>query len=279
MNTRIVFVSLFLALLGACAANESPTLRVASDRLFVPVEFNGHKVEALLDSGAEMTVVDSAFAERLSLIAAGEDIARGTGGTAKVQFVQNVDLRAAGVELDNQTVAVIDLSDISDRLIGEPLSIILGRELFDTGRFYLDVEDQRFEKVDPTDDAEGVRLALRDHKGIKQLPIEIEGHPAFADFDLGNGSEMLIGAAFARAHGLDSEDGIISEKVGGGIGGEVSRLVVSLDTLQIGGTSFSKVPAAIDPDDNASGANVGVSILRGFKMTIDFPQNEVWLTR
>ncbi len=73
-------VSFWIALAGtagmvlatqACAPEETrapeaeaspPSLIVRGDRLFVPVRINGAETEAVLDSGAEMSFADKAFA-------------------------------------------------------------------------------------------------------------------------------------------------------------------------------------------------------------------------
>ena len=50
-----------------------------------------------------------------------------------------------------------------------------------------------------------------------------------------------------------------------------------LATLEVAGTTFYDVPAAIDPTATASDANIGVRILRNFVLTVDFSENTVWL--
>lgn len=99
---------------------------------------------------------------------------------------------------------MLDLGDVSRRLVGEPVTVVLGRELFDSGRFLLDLEAGRFERLTDPHDPTGLALPLRDHRGIKQLPIQIEGVETWADFDLGNGFEMVIDFPGNRIWLLDS---------------------------------------------------------------------------
>jgi uncharacterized membrane protein len=259
------------------AAACSGELRVAGNRLFIPVEINGERTEALLDSGAEMTLVDAAFAERISLGHSGSEIARGTGGEQEVSFAEGVDIGAIGVELENRTVAVLDLSDIAERLIGEALPVVIGRELFDAGRLYVDIEGGRICTATDTRVPAGERLPLVPHAGIMQIPVSIAGVPAHADFDLGNGNEVLVGQAFAEKNDLLAPERIAGTKPGGGIGGEVTRKLVRLDSLELAGVSFPAVIAAVDDSATAAEANIGVDILRNFRMTIDFPAQAVWL--
>lgn len=255
----------------------SGELRVSGNRLFLPIEINGERTEALLDSGAEMTLVDAEFAERIALPTAGSETARGTGGEQEVSFAEGVDIAAIGFELDKRTVAVLDLSDIALRLVGEALPVVLGRDLFDAGRIYLDIEGGRICRADDTAAPAGERLPLVPHAGIMQMPVQIEGVPASADFDLGNGNEVLIGQAFAGQHGLLAAERIVGTKAGGGIGGEVTRELVRLESLEIAGSAFPDVVAAIDRSETAAEANVGVGILRNFRMTVDFPAKALWL--
>lgn len=273
---RLITVAWVLFLAGTACHAES--LRVSGNRLFIPVEINGVAVEGLLDSAAEVTLVDVGFAERLGLSATGRETARGTGGTAEARFAEHVRIHGAGVSLDDRTIAIIDLSDISARLVGEPVQVIVGRELFDSGRFFLDIENRAFRLLGAGEEATGMRLTLRDHKGIKQLPMIIEGVPdVLADFDLGNGSEMLVGRQYAAERGLLGGERVIGSKEGGGIGGALSRTLVVLGSIELAGVEFREVVAAVDPTEDAPAANVGVSILRNFVMTIDFPANAVWL--
>lgn len=271
-------LTVFAAAVFANVASACPgQLRVAGDRLFVPIEINGEQTEALLDSGAEMSLVDTAYAQRISLVTAGSETARGTGGSQEVTFAEGTDINAAGVTLTNRIVAVLDLSDISERLVGEPVHVILGRELFDSGRFQLDIESGRFCLADEPETG-SIRLPLAEHQGIMQLPVAIEGNEhVLADFDLGNGSDVLIGRTFAHEHGLLEPHRIVGTKSGGGIGGELIRELVELESLVIAGVELGQVTAAIDSTDTAADANIGVAILRNFRMTIDFPGKAIWL--
>ncbi len=279
VSIKWICPAMLVALLGACAVESPHQLRVEGDRLFVAVKVNGYATEALLDSGAEMSLIDAGLARQLSLTAVGTETARGTGGTQEVSFVENVNIEVAGIDLAGRTVAVLDLSDISKRLVGERVNMIVGRELFDSGRFFLDVEGGQFSKVEADDEPSGVRLPLTENKGIMQIPIAIEDLAAVnADFDLGNGSEMLVGRNYAESNGLLASGRVVASRAGGGIGGEVTRDLIELNSVTIANSPFQNVIAAVDASGDAQGANIGVSLLRNFAMTIDFPEKSVWMT-
>lgn len=273
--TAGVWLAVTFLLLSSQAS--AVAVRVSGDRVFVPLVINGVAVEALLDSGAEMTLVDVKLADRLGLTLEGSEMAKGTGGQELVRFASEVDLTSARVRLEDRTVVVLDLGDVSRRVVGEPISAVLGRELFDAGRFLLDIEGGCLERVESDGEPVGEVVKLTDHKGIKQMPISIEGVAVGADFDLGNGSEMLIGRGLAEAHGWLSAERLAGAREGGGLGGAVERDLIRLETVSVNDVVFRDVIAAVDATGNASDANVGVSLLRRFLLTIDFPSNRLWL--
>ena len=273
---------------GALAAGEtvtgspevaSATLIVRGDRLFIPARLNGIETrDALLDSGAELSLVDQAFAQQAGLVTAGTETARGTGGEEEVTFAQGVTIEAVGIRLENRPVAVLDLGDIATRLVGSPVTMIVGRELFDAARLAIDIENGTIAVVGRDQEPVGLQLTMDTHNALQTIPVAVEGGaPVQAEFDLGNGSEVLIGAAYAERAGLLAPDRIVGQKSGGGIGGEVERDLVVLAELEVAGVSFRDVPAAIDRTDNAGDVNVGVRILRNFGITVDFAENAVWL--
>jgi hypothetical protein len=262
----------------AALASDAQRLIVRDHRLFVSARINGRESEALVDSGAELTLVDRAYAAEIGLMTAGAETARGTGGEAEATFAESVTIEAAGVVLEDRTIAVLDLGDIAARLIGAPLAMIVGRELFDAARLEVDVERGTIRSVARDHEPAGVELEMQTHRGLQTIPVAIEGRlPVQADFDLGNGSEVLIGADYALRAGLLGPGRIVAQRPGGGIGGEVLRDIVVLETLEVAGTVFEDVEAAIDRTPTAADANVGVAVLRNFVLTIDFAGNAVWL--
>ncbi|MBI1366588.1 MAG: hypothetical protein GC153_11620 [Alphaproteobacteria bacterium] len=269
----------------ARAAENSPrahaapdALIVRGDRLFIEAEINGERVLALLDSGAEISILDKEFAAKLGLSGSGEETARGTGGETKAAFAEHVKIAAAGLTLPDQTVAIIDLKDIARRVVKSPVPAIIGRDLFDAARLRIDIAKGEIAAVSRDREPEGVKLALETQAGIETIPVSIEGgDPVRADFDLGNGGDMLIGAAYAAKAGLSAPERIIGRKSGGGLGGELSRDLVMLRSVKFAGAEFHDIQAAIDPTSSAADANIGVRLLRRFLITADFEQHAVWL--
>src|SRR5262249_5093491 len=144
-------------------------------------------------------------------------------------------------------------------------------------RLRIDIDSGSLQVLSRAEPVSGVALALTDHAGIESIPVRVEGIAAAADVDLGNGSDVLIGQAFAEKNGLLAPGRVIATRSGGGIGGKREREVVRLSTLELAGSTFTDVEAAVDAMDNAGDLNLGVKILRHFIVVTDFAQHRIWL--
>ncbi len=257
---------------------QTHSLEVRDNRLFVQVTINGRRVRALLDSGAEMTVIDTDLAALLG-VSEGQSVqARGTGGEAAARLVEGVQVQALSRHLRTPRVAVISLSDVGQRLLGEPLPAILGRELFDAGRLFIDVGAGEIGWVSADAIPPGMELPLSSERGVETFPCSVEGRqPIQAVFDLGNGSNVLIGAAYARATGILTDGREITEERGGGIGGERVRQRLVLASLDFAGRRFENITAVVDDADGAAAINLGVSLLGQFRIVTDFAERRIWL--
>ena len=279
-------VVIWLLLLMVCAvsaaqdgARRYPLTLAAGSRLMIDAKINGHAVVALLDSAAEATLLDRKFAESLNLSGGQATAGQGSGqSTFSATLVDGVQLEAVGLSLANQTVAVADLTDVGHRLLGRPIEVILGREIFDASRLAIDIDGQRIAVVSRDQEPPGTRLELFTEHGVETVPARIEGGATVrATFDLGNGSEVLISDALARRMNLLADGREVRSSQGGGLGGETTRSVIKLRDLELAGRHFKEVEAAIDPQASASDLNLGISVLRHFRIVTDFANHAVWL--
>jgi hypothetical protein len=92
-----------------------------------------------------------------------------------------------------------------------------------------------------------MRLELTTENGVEPLPVRLEeAGEQRAVFDLGNGSEVLVGSKLATRLHLLTDGRKVSSARSGGLGGETSRQLIPLHSLQVAGRTFRDVPAAID---------------------------------
>jgi predicted aspartyl protease len=248
-------------------------------RLTVAARINGHSVDSLLDSAAEMTLLDQSLANKLKLDQGQSVAGQGSGKSSfEARLVGGVTLEALGLTLRNQTVAIADLSDVGQRLLGHKIDAILGRELFDAARLWIDIEGHVISVAPADREPRGVRFDLVTEHGVETVPVRVEsGDQVRATFDLGNGSGVLIGSALADRMHLLSDGRKVDIKRGGGLGGETARQVITLHSIEIAGRRFNDVSATIDAQPSASDVNVGVDLLRHFRITTDFAHHSVWL--
>lgn len=264
---------------GVGPAPGYPLTPTRGGRLLVEARVNGVPVEALLDSAAEMSFIDPALAQRLGLKPAAAVAAQGSGAAAvDAGLVSGVRLEAFGLQLNDQTLAITDLSDVGARLLHRRIDMILGREVFDAARLEIDIAHQRLRVLRGTREPRGVRLPLTTQRGIETFSVRVEdGPPVQAALDLGNGSQVLLGAALAERLNLLHDGRPVHSAAGGGLGGAQQRTLLTLRSLEVAGCRFAAVPAAIDAKESATDVNVGVAILRHFRLTTDFAAHSVWL--
>jgi len=261
------------ALLIVSAWAGSEPLKVYNGRLFIPATVNGVPTDALLDSGAEETIIDPKLAAKAKFPVGTPQVMKGSGGTAQARIVEGATIRALGAELHPEVVVVLDLADLSTRLIRRPTQAIVGRELFDAARLQIDIRGGKIAVVSKDATPRGIRLPLTAHAGIGSIPVKADGMEAQAEFDLGNGSGVMISRELAKKLNLK----VIGKRAGGGIGGAIERDYVRLGTLEVAGRKFRNITANIDDQPSHNDMNVGTSILRSFLITTDFKERAVWL--
>ena len=262
-----------LALLCVAASAGAEPLKVYNGRLFITAKVNDVTTEALLDSGAEGSIFDPAFAAKAKFPAGTPQVIKGSAGAEQARIVEGVTLAALGVEIHPEAVVVLDLKDLSTRLIKRPTQAIIGRELFDSARLRIDLAGGAIESVSKTSTPRGEKLPLTAHAGIEAIPVKANGVAALAEFDLGNGSDVMISRDLVQKLGLK----ILGKKTGGGIGGGIERDYVLLPTLEVAGRQFHNLHANIDDQPSHNDMNIGTSILKNFLITTDFKDRTVWL--
>lgn len=263
---------------AAVAPEPYAPLKLYRNRLYVPARIAGAPAEALLDSAAELTLIDRAFARRAGLAVGAAATVLGSGaGNAQSEIVEHVRIETLGLSNPDGVVAVLDLSDVARRLTGGTLDVILGRNVFDLARLEIDIAGGRIRVLDRRLRPRGRELALTGAFGVETIPVLAEGQPAAATLDLGNGTDVLISRAFAQRLGALEDGRPIHDNPGGGIGGKAHRQGFTLKTIDLAGRRFRNVSVAIDAGEHATDLNIGVSLLKHFHLVTDFARKTVWL--
>ncbi|MCR5873058.1 PDZ domain-containing protein [Phenylobacterium sp. J426] len=102
------------------------------------------------------------------------------------------------------------------------------------------------------------------------------------DFDLGNGSPLLVYPSLWKPAGLLSGRPT-SQSLSGGVGGLRPRTVASVRSLTLAGVEIRDIPAVFGDEDNSAfnvghaGGNIGMPVLSRFEVTTDYARNRILL--
>ena len=113
-------------------------------RVFVEGRFNGEASHLMIDSGAAMTTVDRAFAERLGLKPGMSIPVSGSGGQGQANLAGGVTLEVGGLKLERMTVLITDL-DVTSLVQQRDLATV--RHLYDRRSDLYDVRAKRAVKI------------------------------------------------------------------------------------------------------------------------------------
>lgn len=256
-----------------------------NNRIYIPARVNGVETVVLLDSGAEATVLDQRFAERAGVRTGGRVHAVGTGGRQDAALFEGLDIEIGALVLNDITGAVIDLSGV-ERLLGRPLPVVLGKEVFNELVVDIDFAARTIAFHDPatfSPPSSAVRLPVLEEDGLRSVALSIEGRePVAVDFDLGNGSPLLVFPAYAQAQGL-LQDRPTSKTLSGAVGGQRVSDVATVRSVVFAGVEFRDVPAVFPPpgagsvDADRTKGNLGLPILSRFRLITDYPQDSLYL--
>ena len=87
-------MALAATLSRAASSSVYPLKATRGERLLIGAKVNGTPVEALLDSGAELTFLDRAFAQQIGLVGNASATAKGSGkSSTEVPLAKGVTLR------------------------------------------------------------------------------------------------------------------------------------------------------------------------------------------
>jgi predicted aspartyl protease len=280
---RRAVLALIAALLTApaCAQPATHTMPfqfVLERQIVFPITIDGKPAEAWLDSGAGAIVVDAAFAKQLGLELGTPIKAHGVSGQITDVHLSKADLVAGDLALPGRRVAVMDLSAVQ-RLVGRPVQVLLGRDVFDQAIVQIDFQSRRL-TLTPRGDFQpppGAPLPLKRSGDLRSVPIRVAGVEMSAILDLGNAGGLLIDQEFAAHYGLlDGRRASTTLSVGADGAHEETQSTV--DRLELGGVSLDGVPTTATANlSSKAPANIGLQVLSRFRMTIDFAGDRLWL--
>ena len=255
-----------------------------ADHIFIPVNMKGKERLWALDSGASISVVDSAFAAELGLKAEGDIKGSGAGNTLQFSFVDLPPFRMKGIEFNEQKAASAGfLKPYAHRHFGFEVVGILGYDFLSRFVTRIDYASETLSFYDP--DAfeyrgDGVVLEAPLMGNTFSLPVTVDGtYSGTWSLDLGAGG-VSFHYPFADEHGFLDLEGI--DGLGFGAGGESGKRTVEFQTIEWAGFTIRN-PLIGMPLEQGEGAfrrrelvgNLGNSLFRHFVLYLDYERQQV----
>ena len=217
----------------------------------VDAVLNGETVRALVDSGAQATVVDRELAERLRLMNALSVpmIAFGVSGAPQTGRGARLEVALGGLTLPALHAAALDLSPLSAlRGAGPPVALVIGQDVLRTVLLDLDLPHERL--------AFHARESLHAPPGLQAVPARSRGRELWTDVvvegmalevavDTGLSSALALSEELARSAGLLAEGRPVRRTRSVTLGGASDGREVLADTLELGGRVLRRAPVAV----------------------------------
>ena len=261
--------------------------------LWVKASVNGGPAEEfLLDTGASITVLDSAWAARKGIRPEGKMQAAGAGATGTASFASVDSIRVDGLEgggvvFSGQKVAVMSLNSFLEPFFWTPCAGVLGYDFI--SRFVMEV------------DYDGERLTLSDPKGYRYegkgaaIPLTLAGNIPVVDaklddrfegkfrLDIGSGSTVDLHGPFARLNDIGGLMKGGTDVIGGGFGGTFKSRIGRLKRMAIGAYAWDQPIVSISGATSGGFAsedyagNIGNQVLERFRATFDYEGRTIHL--
>lgn len=252
----------------------------------VPVRLNGREVGFfLVDTGANLTVIEETLAREMRLPTRGEAMATGIGGIRRLTLHTFDNLTAGGLDFGYGVAAAMDLTFLNDgggiRVVG-----ILGYNTLATRPFTLDYRAGRItlhsrEAFLPPVGAKASQLFLIEN--IPAVPVVFEGYgKAWLQIDTGaNGYVMLPSAAAPKWPTLLPAHGGL---LGGsrGLGDPIKVIRTQVPGMRLMGVTLRDTPCDVEWTNRVGEyqgrlvGRVGNGVLRGYRLTFDPQASKVY---
>lgn len=245
--------------------------------LLFKAQINGQDVWAMLDNRSDDSLIDAAFA-RAHGVTLGPPIGplRTPSGTLERRRAEAVQMTIPGQASFSAPLSAVDLS-FASKLAGKPISLVLGREYFESLGFLIDPRSKELQfgpsgslTVPPTIPY----VELLDDR--PQVAIMVNGHPAVVTVDLGyNGFVALNDGAWARL-GLDIAPSIDAKSAN--FDGRMRDVrSTKVKELSLGPVTLHDVDVRLDrslPEDRDG--LIGLGFLSKFIFAIDEKRRRIW---
>jgi len=252
----------------------------------------GPPEDFLFDTGASVTVLDSAWVAEKGLKTEGRMQAAGAGAAGGASFATLGSLRIAstsgeGVEIAGVKVAVLDVNPGFAPLFWRRMAGVIGYDVISRFVVTLDFDDSLLVLQDPaTFRYEGREkpLPMVMNGTVPALTARLDGQDeGLFRLDVGSSSTVDLHSPFAKARGVVPRLGRTQLVDGVGFGGSFTSEIGRLRSMNIGPYEWEDpivsvahaTEGAFASEDFAG--NIGNRILERFRVTFDYERRHVYL--
>lgn len=251
----------------------------------VAVTLAGRRVRALVDSGAQYSVIDRAFFDALGLPGAFDLplVAYGVGGGAQMGKGATLDVTVGGMRVRALRTAILSLGPLaSEDGLGAPL--ILGQDLLGEVVLEVDAEARRMRFVAPDRYAvptDVLPLPVTRSRGALSTQVTVEGATIEATVDTGASAILALSREAAEGAGLfDGRPATRGSSIV--LGGAIASEIVRARTITVGDQIYRDVPTPIYADVALPGfpsALLGMEAFAGRRLVMDLGGGRLYASR
>ncbi len=246
----------------------------------------------IYDTGASVTVIDSAYAAKIGLASEGTLQSQGAGSAGSASLSKLTTLRVQGadgdgVELKDQSVAVLSVNPFLAPFFWRDCAGIVGYDFIARFVNEVDYDSSRLVLRDPTTftyEGTGTAIPMRVAGTVPVITMKIDDqYEGEFRLDVGSSSAVDLHTPFVKQHGLRDKAKPAIEVVGGGFGGTFTSTLTRMKKMSVGPYSWtdplitlsSTAVGALASEDYAG--NVGNQILERFTCTFDYDHKTLYL--
>lgn len=260
--------------------------------VWVKASLNGGPLDDwLLDTGASVSVIDSAYAAARGVKTEGRIGVAGAGSSGGASFATFDSLavpgEGGGVTLGHQKVVVLSVNAHLQPFFWRPCAGILGYDFI--SRFVVDIDFARGRMVlhEPATfryEGAGQAVPLQFAGSIPVIEATVDdAYTGLFRLDVGSGSTVDLHTPFVEKHGLREKASARVEAMGGGFGGTFTSDVTRMKRMRVGPFAWDDpivilsraTEGALASEEYAG--NIGNHLLERFRVTFDYGRKQVWL--
>jgi len=261
--------------------------------LWLRASVNGQPpADFIFDTGASITVIDSAYAASIGLEAQGSLQGQGAGATGSAALGSLQTLRVEGddgdgVQLADVPIAILSVNAMLEPFFWRPCAGILGFNFIHQFVVEIDYDTKALVLHDPktfeyAGKGEAIPMKVDGTTPTVEMTIDDRWKGEFR-VDAGSSATVDLHGPFVKANGIDAKVKKSVTVVSGGFGGTFTSRLTRMKSLQIGPYSWKRPMVSLSGAETGALAseeyagNIGNRILERFKCTFDYDRRVLWL--